>query len=72
MLRVVCSWLLVIWLPMFDGEPVDTSSHLIKIKRHSVELLLIWSRGGWRDQASRRVAIGLPSQSGRDAYERHD
>jgi hypothetical protein len=53
-----------------NGEPVDTSPHRIKVKRHSVELLLIGSRGGRRDQASRRIAIGLPSQGGREPKSR--
>jgi len=40
-----------------NGEPVDTSPHRIEIKRHSVELLLIGSRGSWHDQLSGRVAM---------------
>src|SRR5258708_40119929 len=55
-----------------NGEPVDTSPHRVEIKRCSVDLLLIGSRGGWSDQVSGRVAIGLPSQSGRDANGKND
>jgi hypothetical protein len=50
-----------------NGEPVDTSTHRVEIERYGVELLLIGGRGGCRNQASRCVAIDLPSQSGRDA-----
>src|SRR6266481_3146694 len=59
-------------LALANGQPVDTSPHRVEIKRHSVELLLTGSRGSWRDQLSGRVAIGLPSQSGRDANRKYD
>ena len=55
-----------------NGEPVDTSPHRVEIERYGVELLLIGGRGGCRNQASRFIAIGLPSQSGCDANGKHD
>src|SRR6266478_9906481 len=55
-----------------NGEPVDTSPDRVEIERYGVELRLIGGRGSCRNQSSRCIAIGLPSQSGCDADGKHD